>query len=52
MKGKRIVNYRGHVIWYFEGAYMVALKRDGTDEYFSSYEDAIKAIDLLIDSKK
>lgn len=45
MKDKRIMNYRGYVIWKCEYGFSVALKRDGTDNYFESIEDAMEAID-------
>ena len=51
MSGKRIASYRGHVIWYYDGAYMVAMKRDGTDEYYETIEDAFLAIDQIEDNK-
>lgn len=44
MKGKRIMSYMGKVIWYCDGSFMVA-KGDGTDEYFSTIEDAMKWIE-------
>ena len=42
---KRFMSYKGHVIWYSDGCFEVALKRDGTDEQFKTFEDAMKAID-------
>lgn len=45
MGDKRIMSYRGHVIWKSEYAYAVALKRDGTDDYFETIEEAMEAID-------
>lgn len=46
---KRICNYQGHVI-YFDTetkAYLVALKKDGTDSHFSTLDEAYNAIDAL-----
>lgn len=42
---KRFMSYKGHVIWYSDGYFEVALKRDGTDELFDTFEEAMKAID-------
>ena len=49
MKDKRIMNYRGYVIWKGEYGFSVALKRDGTDNYFEFIEDAMEAIDKEVD---
>ena len=46
MTDKRIMNYRGYVIWKCEYGFSVALKRDGTDNYFEFIEDAMEAIDM------
>lgn len=48
---KRFMGYRGRVIYYCildngEIAYSVA-KGDGTDKYFSSYEEAMEYIDIV-----
>ena len=40
------MSYLGRVIWYCNGAFMVA-KGDGTDEYFGSIEDAMKWIENM-----
>ncbi len=45
MKDKRIMSYRGHVIWRGEHGYAVALERDGTDDYYETIEEAMEAID-------
>lgn len=50
MKSKRFMSHRGHVIWYYDGAYMVA-KGDGTDEYFSTWQAAMEYIDRIEDAK-
>lgn len=42
---KRIMSYMGHVIWMNEGIFEVALKHDGTDEYYETIQDAMKAIE-------
>lgn len=44
---KRIMSYMGHVIWVdsVSDVYMVALKRDGTDDYFDTLTDAVDAIE-------
>ena len=47
----RVMNYFGHVIWYYEGAYMVA-KGDGTDEYFDDIHAAMDWIDKRWRNKK
>lgn len=49
MTDKRIMNYRGYVIWKCEYGFSVALKRDGTDNYFEFIEDAMEAIDKEVD---
>lgn len=48
---KKIVTYRGHVIWYDTElqVYKAAIKRDGTDTYYSTLDDAYNAIDNLYD---
>lgn len=40
MRDKRIMNYLGRVIWMSEYGFMLA-KGDGTDEYFSTIEEAM-----------
>ena len=45
MKDKKFMSYHGHAIWYNELGFMVALKRNGTDDYFDTYEEAMRAID-------
>ena len=45
MRDKRIMNYRGYVIWKCEYGFSVSLKRDGTDDYFETLEKAMEAID-------
>ena len=52
MKDKRIMSYRRHVIWYNDGVFMVALKRDGTDDCFESIQACMDAIDKYEDEKK
>ena len=44
---QRFTNYKGHIIYYDieTGRYRVAIKHDGTDSYFDSYQAAMKAID-------
>lgn len=44
MKDKRVMNYLGRVIWMSEYGFMVA-KGDGTDEYFSTIEEAMNYIE-------
>lgn len=44
MKDVRIMSHYGRVIWYNDGAFMVA-KGDGTDKYFGSLEAAMKWIE-------
>lgn len=51
MKDKRFMSYRGHVIWYNDCGFMVALDRDGTDRFFSTWQEAMKAIDEVEDKK-
>ena len=50
-KDKRVMSYRGHVIWMNEHGFMVALKKDGTDTYFATMDDAFEAIDNIEDKK-
>lgn len=45
-KGKRIMNYLGHVIWMYEQTFMVA-RGDGTDEYFTTIEEAMEWIERI-----
>lgn len=45
MKDKRVMSYRGYVIWKCEYGFSVALRRDGTDNYYESIEEAMDAID-------
>ena len=44
---KRFTEYKGHVIYYDteNGRYRVAIKRDGTNSYYNTYQQAMKAID-------
>ena len=44
---KRFAEYKGHVIYYDteNGRYRVAIKHDGTNSYYRTYEEAMKAID-------
>ena len=42
---KRIMSYMGHVIYMSDGIFAVALRRDGTDDYYETIEDAMKAIE-------
>lgn len=41
---KRFMSYKRKTIWYYDGAYMVA-RGDGTDEYFTTWQDAMDWID-------
>lgn len=52
MKDKKFMSHRGHVIWYNEYGFMVALDRNGTDRYFNSWQEAMEAIDAFEDSRK
>ena len=52
MKDKRVMNHKGHVIWMNDYGFMVALDRNGTDRYFATFEDAIKAIDQYNEKRK
>ncbi len=51
MSDKKFMSYKKHVIYYNDCVFMVALKRDGTDEYFATYKDAMKAIDEYEEKK-
>lgn len=44
---KRFTNYNGHIIYYDteNGRYRVAIKHDGTDSYYNTCQQAMKAID-------
>ena len=44
---KRFTEYKGHVIYYDteNGRYRVAIRHDGTNSYYRTYEEAMKAID-------
>ncbi len=44
---KRFTEYKGHVIYYDteNGRYRVAIKHDGTNSFFRTYENAMQAID-------
>ena len=44
MKDKRVMSYCGHVIWKNDYGYMVALKKDGTDEHYETVYEAMEAI--------
>ena len=46
MRGKRVMSHLGHVVWYCDGAFMVA-RGDGMDEYFSDLESAMAWIESL-----
>lgn len=48
---KRVMSYRGHVIWMNQYGFMVAIKKDGTDDYFKTMHDAMDAIDKIEDNK-
>ena len=50
---KRFTNYKGHVIYYDTetGRYRVAIKHDGTNSYYRTYEEAMKAIDAVVGEK-
>ena len=49
---KRVISYREHVIWMDkERFFKVALKKDGTDDYFKTMDDAMNAIDEVEDNK-
>ena len=50
MHDKKFMSHRGHVIWYNWYGYMVALDRDGTDRYFETWQEAMKAIDDFEDT--
>lgn len=49
---KRIMSYRGHVIWANGYGFAVALKGDGTDTYFRTLDDAMEAIDTIEEEKR
>lgn len=51
MSDKRFMSHRRHVIWYSNHGYMVALKRDGTDDHFETWQEAMEAIDEYEDNK-
>lgn len=40
-RDRRVMNYFGRVIWVNEFGYMVA-RKDGTDEYFATIQQAMK----------
>ncbi len=44
---QRFTNYKGHIIYYDTetGRYRVAIKHNGTNSYYRTYEQAMKAID-------
>ena len=46
---KQFMSYRHHVIWFDTDnkVYKVALKRDRTDDVFSTWEEAMDAIDAV-----
>jgi len=48
---KRFTDYKGHVIYYDteNGRYRVAIRRDGTNSYYNTYQEAMKAIDENIE---
>ena len=50
----RYMSYRRHQIFYDKElhVYLVAIKRDGTDNYFLTYDEALEAIDKLEDRKE
>lgn len=45
-KGKRLMNYFGHVIWKYDEWYSIA-NGDGTDTIFDDIESAMKYIEKL-----
>ena len=49
----RFSSYRRHQIFYDKTlrVYLVAIKRDGTDDYFRTLEEAWDAIDRLEEEK-
>ena len=51
MKSKRIMSHYGRVIWWYDGAFMVA-KGDGTDEYFGSLKEAMEWIEARRGKRK
>lgn len=56
MRHIKITTYRGHAIYAdrtddCEMVYMWAKKRNGTDEYHSTYEETIEAIDKYEDNR-
>lgn len=50
---KRCISYRGHVIYYDTDceAFSFAMKRNGTDTYFGTLDEAYDAIDEIEDNK-
>lgn len=42
---KRVMNYFGHVIYKNDYGYMVAIRRDGTDEFYETLEECMRAIE-------
>ena len=50
-KAKRFMSHRGHVIYYNAFGFMVA-KGDGTDEYFTTWQQAAEWIDKKEDAKQ
>lgn len=44
---KRFTEYKGHVIYYDTetDSYRVAIKNNGSNTFFSTYQEAMKAID-------
>lgn len=48
----RVTSYFNHVIWYDTelNVYSVAIKKDGTDNYYSTLQDAYSAIEKAVDN--
>ncbi len=46
----RVTSYLHHVIWYDTAvdAYKVAIKKDGTDKYYSTLQEAYSAIEKAL----
>ena len=44
---KRFTDYKGHIVYYDTetGRYRVAIKHNGTNSYYRTYQEAMKAID-------
>lgn len=50
---KRFTNYKGHIIYYDTetGRYRIAIKHDGSNSYFRTYQEAMKAIDEKVEDR-